>query len=454
MLREVGAGIIDENMLKKFRNPYNPANYLGDILEKIEKISVAREGVARMAKFLKDMERISEGKSVVAGETNIKGLAQIDAAGKASREFTVDYGAVPQAYKRALRGVLTPFLSFYDYNARNWFKYAVKHPKELAVKIGIPSAAIWTWNNTGSRKQIEENLGFWKYLPHIIPGWKKGDKDIIVAIQTPTEMAGSWFGLDRIPAKITDIRAGKITLKEAALEQLKDTGLGAPRQVARLLNPMIQAIYGMASNKDPYTGKPIVPGEYQGTKYEAKYKAEFILGKLLTPYGQYLRLQGDIELTPELGSLAAWMFKGPLDVIRAVGIRKTDLEVNRMVEVYGERGELTNVVKNKLAILKTEYIKANTMDKEESAKHLQETFKKVMAMEGPMPTTEQIFNRFGSENTQIEILINLIQRTKDKETRKRMEEFLKTLRRMKYFESIIKHSQKAIRPEIIKELGK
>ena len=125
-----------------------------------------------------------------------------------------------------------------------------------------------------------------------------------------------------------------------------------------------------------------------------------------------------------------------------------------MVEVYGERGELTNVVKNKLAILKTEYIKANAMEKEESAKHLQETFKKVVAMEGPMPTAEQIFNRFGSENTQIEILINLIQRTKDKETRKRMEEFLKTLRQMKYFESIIKHSQKAIRPEIIKELGK
>ena len=71
-----------------------------------------------------------------------------------------------------------------------------------------------------------------------------------------------------------------------------------------------------------------------------------------------------------------------------------------------------------------------------------------------MPTEEQIFNRFNDEDTQIEALIDLIQKTKDKEVRKNMEEYLKTLRRMKYFKSIMQYTQKAVRPELMEEFLK
>lgn len=454
--RELGVNVSDIAVLEKYQS-HNPFNILGTILRQYEKGSVGREEILRSAKFMKDMERIAEGKQVVAGEVDIQGLKPIDAAGKVSREFTVDYGAVTGPYRRFLRGFLTPFMTFYDFNMRNWVKYVAKKPASFAGKTLLPMAAMWTWNNTGDRKRIEERLGYWQYLPHVITGYQtKEGKDIIVSFQTPVDMAGSWFGLDRLPSKITDIRNGKSTIREAALQQLKDTGLGTPRTVVRLLNPMIQVIAGLAMNKDPYTGTTITPERFKGTPEEKKHIANFVMSNLLTPYGQYLRLHYDAEAISKHGKIGALLFKGPLDILRAAGIRKVDLDLREMSLGYEAKQELSGHVKTKLALLEKAYIKASLLGPEGMAQW-EEKSQQILARPGPSPTAEQIVNRLYDTRTQIEITNQLIQRTKDPEQRKQLQEQLKLLKQYRYTESMVKKSLKAIRPELeekLKEIAK
>jgi len=452
--REMGIDIEAQQILKRFKNNYNPFNWPGEILRQIEKVSVGREEVLRLAKFMKDLERIANGESVVSGEIDIKGLPQLDAAGKTARTFTVDYGAVPPAYRRFLRGFLCPFMTFHDYNARNWAKYSVKKPGNLALKFIIPSVAIFAWNNAGKRKEIEENLPDWlKWLPHINTGYKtKEGKDIVIGLQTPFDMAASWIGLDMLPAKITAVRAGKMTLKEAALKQLKDTGLGSPRVIMRILNPVIQIMQGLLKNKDPYTGMTVVPERFKGTEQEKKFIAQYIISGIFTPYMQYVRAGRDLELSPHVGRWGAWLLKGPLDLKRALGIREVDLDISKMVEGYGEKEKLNNIVKNKLAFLELHWIKSNKIgmtNPEKAQKYWDENRDKVLKREGPTPTDEQIFNRIYSPRTQMELCREQIKKAKTKEEREYLLEVLKFLKKAKYIESMYKYSQKSIRPELL-----
>ena len=467
-LREVGINLIDSQTLRRLQSP-SPLNYLGHILgfvpHAIEKAGIGRELILRTAKFLKDLERISKGEQIVAGEIDIRGLDPINAAGKISREFTVDYGAVSPHYRGILRGWLAPFLTFYDYNARNWGKYVVKNPGNAAMKFGVPMAAMWTWNNTGERKEIEENLaGYYKYLPHIITGYKTKDgKPIILALQTPVDMAASWVGLDRLASKITDIRAGKITIQEAAIDQLKDTALGGPRNVVRLLNPFIQLTVGLLTNRDPYTGKVIVPDRFKGTQYEKRFMAEYSLTKIVTPFGQYMRAQQDLELNARYGTWGAWLLKGPLDAARAIGIRAVNLDAYKMMGGYDIREKLSNEVKNKLAMLELEWIKSNTMRDEftiplksqhRGEKYMQDAYKRIIGMKGQNPTDEQVVNRLFDLDTQVTICDEIIKLIKDEGQRKNFLDYRKQLKIQKYVEGMSRYAIKAIRPDLWQEIQK
>jgi len=446
-----------QGALQRFKDYRNPLTWPKKGWEKFEAISAAREKVLRYAKFMKDTERIAEGKEPFTHtfKKEIAGLAPEEAAGKLNRMTFIDYDAISPQYKRYLRGRNFPFMTFYDQNMRGWAKAIARDPKNVMLKFVIPSAAVFAWNNTGDRKEIEQNLGFRRYLPHVVTGIKtSGGKDVILSLQTPFDMALSWFGLDRLPAKITDVRAGKMTIGQAAMTQLKDTVLGGPRVLWNLANPMYHLIYGIVKNQDPYTKKTVVPEKYKGTQYEKNFMAEYALGQVLSPFAAYMRLQNEIELSPDLGKFGAWLAKGPFDVLRAFGVRKIDLDVMKMSEAYEARTELSNEVKNKLAILEEAYKKANFMETTESQKYMAESFGKVMKMPGPIPSSEQIMNRLINPSVQKEIVIGMIQRTKDVETRKRLVEYLDALKKMAFVESMMKESQKAVRPFLLQELQK
>lgn len=320
-----------------------------------EVFSAYRESIPRLAKFMADSDRIKRGESVVTRTVDIKGLTPIDAAGKVARNFTVDYGAVTEMFKGEIRSVLFPFATFYVENTKNWAKYVVKNPGDAAIKFGIPLAAMWTWNNTGDRRAIEAALPEWqRTIPHIITGWKTEDgKPIIVAMQTPLDMAAAIGGIDKIPMYLTDIRNGKMTKEQAAEAVVKDVVLAVPRESRQLVTPVIKVFDGLLSNRDPFTKRRIVPSGVEGSAQEKQLQIEYALEQLFTPYGAYIRSARQREPgEPLLRALT----RGPFDVKRAFGIREVDLERAEMGAQYGRIDTAEAVYKTKINHLVEAYI--------------------------------------------------------------------------------------------------
>lgn len=294
---------------------YNP-------LSLYEQVSEIREDLPRMMKFITDMRRIREGRQVVAKSIDIAGLAPMEAAGKAAREFTVDYGKLTPEMKGARR-LLFPFLTFYVENTKNWFNYVLKNPSDAAVKFGIPLGAVWLWNNT-IQKNVEEKLPeYYRWMPHINTGYVTEDgKHIVISLQTPLDLAAQMVGLDKLPDKVTRVRAGEMTPSEAAKAQLGDMVRAPFEEAYQLLNPIAKAIIDIAANKDSFTGAAIVPQRLQGTAEGRRLQREYAAKQLVTPYAQYMRSQRELQPgDPFLQTLVS----GPLDVKRAAGIREIDL---------------------------------------------------------------------------------------------------------------------------------
>jgi hypothetical protein len=142
-----------------------------------------------------------------------------------------------------------------------------------------------------------------------------------------------------------------------------------------------------------------------------------------------------------------------MDILRAFGIRDVDIDNYKMSQGYEARTELSHEVKNKLAILERGWVKAFLIEDEKKATdHLQGVYKKVVDMEGPMPSNEQILNRLIHYRTQKDIFKGLIQKTKDKELRKEMIDYLQYLKENRFVEGMTEDAMKAIRADLIKRL--
>ena len=321
----LGAGFVQEYAhITPFLSPTG-------ILEKIERFSSLREGVLRLAMLSYQMARGEVGLPFVAPEFSpyIQKLDKVSAAAYIARKFTVDYLAIPDWYKWNVKGFGAPFITFYHANSQNWAKYTKNAPLGFILKFLAPIVGLWAYNNTGDRKKIEERLpDYWRWRPfHVIIKSEDlnhdgiPDRALIWAPQTPVEMAGAMIGMDRIGDKITMIRAKRMTVKEAALEQMVDMGLGGLRSVHSLLNPLIQYFEGVLSNRDPRTKQEVVPSELSNISENAKlrYRTTYFFEKMLAPFGQYLKESKGTK--PE-----SWgILTGPLDITRAFGFYTVNL---------------------------------------------------------------------------------------------------------------------------------
>tara|TARA_B100000949_G_scaffold58988_1_gene52142 strand:- start:902 stop:4480 length:3579 start_codon:yes stop_codon:yes gene_type:complete len=299
-------------------NRFNPMVF-------IETISTWRENVPRLAKFLTDVERIQKG-GEVRTISDVSGLTPIAAAGKAAREFTVDYGAVSPTFAREIRGVLFPFATFYVKNFSRWARHAYQRPGDLALKVGMPFGALHVWNNTGERREIESKLAVWRRaIPHLVTGWKTPEgKAIIISFQTPFDLAARMGGIDKVPVYAADIRNGTMTVDEAVWQTVKDIGLVLPHEAVNLSFPLFRAYHDIRGNKDSFSNRTIVPRRLEGTPAEWQLYTEHLLGQIFTPYAAYLRA-GKI---PESGfQFYKALVKGPFDVPRALGIHTVDHDI-------------------------------------------------------------------------------------------------------------------------------
>lgn len=391
----------------------------------IEEVSAYREGVPRLAKFLKDVERIQRGEQVVAGEADLTGLQPIDAAGKAAREFTVDYGATTPAFDREVRGLLMPFATFYIENAKNWGRYIARRPGDALIKFGIPLGMMWLWNNgSDGRRKVEQALPEWhRAIPHIVTGWtSKEGKPVIIGFQTPVDMAARMGGLDKFPMRVEQVRNGELTMAQAVEEQLKDTALAIPRMAENLANPLIKIGEGLLSNRDPFSGRAIVPERMKGTEQGRALQLRWALGQIFTPYGQYMRAE---QMLDSDDTWAKMLRSGPLDIKRALGIREVNIEKEARSRQFQAIEKTTALYMSRLEDIEEKFVAWRAGTGDEQA--YRDALTAARDTPGPKISRDALRARLTSPRVQAAILRAKLQQTEDERERRKLEEQISRL---------------------------
>lgn len=399
-------------------------------MQVVERGSELREQVLRLAKFLKDVQRIERGQQVVARAIDLRGLEPLAAAGKVAREFTVDYGAVSPAWQASIRGLLLPFATFYVENARNWGRYVLRHPTDALARFGVPAAAMFYWNNT-KFPEIEAGLpDYYRYMPHIITGYKTEDgRPVVIAFQTPVDLAGQVFGLDRLLDKLGKLERGELTAAEAAKQQLADMALGVPRMVHQLTTPLIKAFADVGRNRDSFTGRAIVPERLKGTEEGRRLQIQYVLGQFLTPYAQYLRAAHAPEPGP---AFTKTVLQGPLDVPRALGVRTPDLEREAASRAF-EALDVADV-RYRTARHQMEQAVIQTLAHGDSGS-LAEALR-ALAQQGIVFRADQLRNLMTSPRVQIAVVQEQLRSVRDPAARQALQARLAVLRRLQLLEGV------------------
>jgi len=417
------------------------------IIGKYEQASTFRENILRLAKFMKDMERIQSGKQVVTKSVEIKGLTPEEAAGKIAREALVDYQAISERMQ-SLRQFMFPFATFYVENTKSWFKYVTKNPKDMFLKFIIPAILMYIWNVI-IQKDVEDELpDYFKDQFHINTGYRKVNGDpIIISFETPIDLAAKMIGLDKLPESITDILSGKKLPKEVGIEQLKYSILAPGRETFQLLNPLVKSGIEIAMNKNVFIGSTIVPARLKGTPEESKIKTNYFIQNVLSPYGHYVRVTRDVPPTGD-ETLFEFLFKGPLDFKRALGIREIDSEKIRINKIY----EAKEKAETKYNQYRNEFEKAViSYSVEGDIEILRKAVDKLQ--DKGFGVTRDDFNKaLEKPRVQREIVMKLLRKTRDKAERERLEAVLKDINRRSLEESL-KTTPVKTRKDIIDEAG-
>tara|TARA_Y100000310_G_scaffold345225_1_gene462877 strand:+ start:4298 stop:7102 length:2805 start_codon:yes stop_codon:yes gene_type:complete len=317
------SGIFGGKQLPARTLPRTVGRALGSPFRLIESFSRIRENIPRFAKFLKDAERIQQGKQIVTKTVDIAGLENtLAGAAKVSREALIDYGSLTKDAEM-FRDLIFPFMTFYAKNANNWGKYIARNPGEFTAKFMMPWVGLSVWNNT-VQIETEKTLSPWlRFLPHINTGWTtKEGKQIVIGLQTPVDMALDMFGLDGLLDKAARVADGRMTYEKAAEEQLKDMGWAPIKQSSRLLNPIGQIILGLVTGRDPFSKRKIIEPRLLDTQIGMEKAAAFVAEKLFAPFMQYQLMKFDEEK-----GLAGW--PRALNPFAAAGIRQIDLDIQK-----------------------------------------------------------------------------------------------------------------------------
>jgi hypothetical protein len=305
-------------------------------------ISERRELAPRLAKMYADMERIDRGEiprsNVIDVKTLIQsGMSTAEIAGKLAREVTIDYHKMNGETQRVMRDLLFPMLAFYYGNFPNWFKYAKRSPLNLAVKILLPMLILTMWNWMKFR-EIEEKLpDYYRVMPHIITGWKDNEgKPIIIAMQTPFDMAAKMIGLDIVPDVARRISNKEISWDEGIKEVGISMGFSPWQDFKSQLSTIIKAPIEASMNKSWFNGRKIVPERLIGTKHDIPTRLRYIVNQWVSPVGTWSRNQEENILE----GAKKYVTRGPADVPRAFGVRHVDIDREQLNRFYDRLSEL------------------------------------------------------------------------------------------------------------------
>ena len=330
-----------------------PIASLKGFMKRWQRLSGIRETHLRLAMLDYQLGRVNSGRSVYAPEFRdiISRLDPESGAAFVAREFGGDYAAVPNWWKQWGSGMAVPFGTWFQRSTKNWALYAKNSPGWFAAEMGVPVVGAWAYNNfvypdiEGALPQYVRE-GWHVILPFGIERDEDGTPTsaYVLRPQLPHTVAASFLGLHQFADKITKVRMGRMTPKEAAKQQLIDSGLAPFKFSARLLNPLISATVSIARNKDSFTGREIVPRELANIPdYEkwARYYGPYFIAQMVLPYGQFLRGLDDSQrrgLFPDVDgaetAFKQYIRKMTVDSFaRGLGYRRIDLRSSRAREL-------------------------------------------------------------------------------------------------------------------------
>lgn len=314
-----------------FKSAFNPFNIYYTIAQ-------FGDDVPKFAAFMREVEKMHAGKEVKSIIIDISGLSKVEAVGKIVREEMIDMAKVTPAFKKQISGLMFPFATWFVQNAPNWWKYALKNPAGMFGKFGLPWLLLQAWNNTGDRAKTEANLPeYWQSRDHLNTSFTNPmtGKKMILAWESPMSLAFRPLALNLLPNKIRLVLEGKMTAKDAALQQLRDMARETGRIPYELLNPLVKVTLELASNKN-FFEIPIVPEKLLESKRpqdQAEVKRIQILHALeglITPYFQFNLAQKSTEPGSPFSKMASrWMGFGGEGEMRAIGLRGVDLGASR-----------------------------------------------------------------------------------------------------------------------------
>ncbi len=364
----LGAGFMNQYVDLMGSDPAKWANPMRWV-RAAERGGALRESILRIAMTAHQLRRGVAGKSLVGREFSkvIAGLDMESGAAYIGRNFAADYIAIPDWYRRLGRGLLVPFGTFWQKNAANYAAYAKNAPGWFTAKFIAPRVALHAYNNSGERDDpkspvwVEERLPDWiRQRDHFnfpafdADGDGEPDTAVTVAPELPFSMASRFMGFDTLGEKVTLMRQGLLTPKQAAKQQLLDTLFGAPRVAHDLMSPMVKIMEGMLTNKDPFTGRTIVPEDMRGVpEAEMRYRGEFMVSQLLTPVGRFIG-------TMRAGDHWSEALKQKVSLFRGMGIREVNLKAEEARDRIAIARDSEAIINRADYKLEEEYIHSDT----------------------------------------------------------------------------------------------
>ena len=334
------------------------------ILKKSQDISQWRESILRLAVFKELYDSIETGEFPQIRKAidwiDITGLSDIDAAGKIAREMMIDYSATSRMYNKVIRGLMFPFSTYYFKEQGLLGRYAQKHPIGFLLKIWAPFAALAATNYLMNKDTEEKLPDYVRNKIHFVSGTTPDGDAIVWTPQIPIDIIPGFTFVSVINKNALQVAGGEKSASVAAKDILVDTFGQSWNNFRFLFTPLVSTLQGLASNRDPFTKKEIVPKNAHLPEALAwKYRFSFIFSTLLPPFNLYLRSLRRTD--PTLGTLKDFL-KEWIGPSRALGFYVVPL-TGELQEEYKQTIDKSNKKNAALVRIQEMYLNNEPRDK-------------------------------------------------------------------------------------------
>lgn len=243
-------------------------------------VANALEVWPRVTKAYADFLRIKAGKPLASKVYSIEGLSPYEQMGVLARNTFVDYAAVSPFHQQYLRKMYFPFLTWFQRTFTYTLGHMAKNPLNFGMKVALPAAAMWYWNNV-MNPDLERDQPEWvkRFVWHISTNvahplnpetkttivFPTGNDMALEVLQVPAmmERVGMFMRGDRSDVLNfngwSSVAATMLNIAKTMGQRLVD------------LSPITEAIGSVWANHDARTGEPVVPRDYVGDPVKSSY---------------------------------------------------------------------------------------------------------------------------------------------------------------------------------------